>query len=167
MKYLYINTIWKFLAGLIGAGFALLLPVKDLIYIVLTCTAIDFAVGIMASHKRHYAAKPRTRRVWWTYIIRPPEWLQSKRMWRTGEKCVLIVIGIYMFYQLDITILENTNRLLARIFAGFISAVELYSFLENAAYLTDYAPFRAAKKIVRDRVEKETGIDLDQVEKEG
>lgn len=52
-------------------------------------------------------------------------------------------------------VLDFLQLNLARIFAGFTCGVELWSFLENAAQLSDAPLFRWLRRYVRRRIRKE------------
>ena len=59
-------------------------------------------------------------------------------------------------------ILDFMTLNLAKIFTGFICGVEFWSFLENAAEITDYSVFRGLKKLMKKKVENAIGCDLEE-----
>ena len=63
-----------------------------------------------------------------------PWWFESAEAWRTVQKLALVATGIVMAW-----------------------AVEFWSFLENAAQLSDAPLFRWLKRYVRRRMRKEAG----------
>ena len=67
-------------------------------------------------------------------------YFESRKAWRTVVKLALCVTAIVMAWLLA-------------------CGVELWSFLENAALLSDAPLFRTLQRFVRRRIERETGDD--------
>ena len=110
--------------------------------------AVDFVTGIVKSYVltkregRHFA-------------------FESIKAWRTIYKFVFILVGICMAEALDATISEERLRL-ANFFTAFCCGVEFWSFLENAAAISQHPVFRWLKKFMKIKVEDTTGVDLDE-----
>ena len=62
-----------------------------------------------------------------------------------------------MAWLLDTCVLDFLQLNVARLFAGFTCGVELWSFLENAAQLSDAPFFLHMRRYVRRRIGKEVG----------
>ena len=65
--------------------------------------------------------------------------------------------GIVMAWAVDRHVLDFMDLHAARLFTGFACGVEFWSFLENAAQLSDAPLFRWLKRYVRRRMRKEAG----------
>ena len=65
--------------------------------------------------------------------------------------------AIAMAWLIDRCVLGFTRLDTARLFAGFICGVEMWSFLENAAQLSDAPLFRRLRRYARRRIGKEAG----------
>ena len=74
-----------------------------------------------------------------------------KRIW------ALALTAIAMAWLIDRCVLGFTQLDTARLFAGFICGVEMWSFLENAAQLSDAPLFRRLRRYARRRIGKEAG----------
>lgn len=127
---------------------SLFVPVKELIFASLGFVAVDFVVGVLAS---------------WTKAKRSghmKEWgFESDKMWRTVYKTVFIVVGIVLSYVLDSVVLKIDNLKLPNLFCGFVCAVEFWSFLENAAIISDHPIFKWLRKFMGKKVHDAIGID--------
>ena len=86
---------------------------------------------------------------------------ESVKAWRTIYKMVFILIGVALAEMLDKTVAEETRLRLANWFTAFCCGVEFWSFLENAAVISDHPLFRWLRKFMKDKVEETTGIDFD------
>jgi phage-related holin len=78
---------------------------------------------------------------------------ESVKAWRTIYKFVLILIGIVLAELLDQTFGNDGRLKLANYFTAFCCGVEFWSFLENAAVISDHPIFRMLKKVMREKVE--------------
>ena len=105
---------------------------------------IDFLSGVAASR----AAARREGRAWY---------FESRKAWRTVAKAALVLTAIAMAWLLDTCVLDFLQLNVARLFAGFTCGVELWSFLENAAQLSDAPFFLRMRRYVRRRIGKEVG----------
>lgn len=90
---------------------------------------------------------------------------ESIKAWRTIYKVVFIFVGIFLAEILDTMICEQRLRL-ADIFASFCCGVEFWSFLENAAYISDHPIFLWLRKFMKHRVEKEIDTNFDELKNE-
>lgn len=106
--------------------------------------AVDFLTGVAASR----AVARREGRPWW---------FESAEAWRTVQKLALVATGIVMAWAVDRHVLDFMDLHAARLFTGFACGVEFWSFLENAAQLSDAPLFRWLKRYVRRRMRKEAG----------
>lgn len=105
---------------------------------------IDFLTGVAADR----AAARREGRTWY---------FESREAWRTVLKLALALTAIAMAWLIDRCVLGFTRLDTTRLFAGFICGVEMWSFLENAAQLSDAPLFRRLRRYARRRIGKEAG----------
>lgn len=136
------ETSFKLFSGAASALAALFAPITPLMGCAMTFILIDFLSGVAAD--RH-----RTRREG------KPWFFESHRAWRTITKAGFVWIAIALAWLLESCVLDFAGLKLARVFTGFVCGVELWSFLENAAELSDGPLFRALKRIARRRIRKE------------
>ena len=90
----------------------------------------------------------------------PPQrawYFESCEAWRTVLKLGLTVTAIAMAWLIDSCVLDFMQLNVARLFTGFTCGVELWSFLENAAQLSDAPLFHWLRRYVRRRIRKEAG----------
>lgn len=129
---------------LLGAGAALLgllAPIRTLVCCALIFVAIDFLAGIAADRKRaHRKGEP------WRF--------ESVKAWKTIRKAVFICGGIVLTWLLDDHILAFAELRLANLFTGFVCGVELWSYLENAAIISDHSAFRLFRKEIKEHIRK-------------
>lgn len=138
------EALYRIVSGMLVALAALFSPILPLIACVGLFIAIDFVSGVAADHARAQS-EGRT----WRF--------ESRRAWRTILKAGFVWIAIAMAWLIDCCVLEFLGLQLARLFAGFVCGVELWSFLENAADLSDGPLFRALRKVARRHIEKRGG----------
>jgi len=91
---------------------------------------------------------------------------ESVKAWRTIYKVVFILIGIVLAEMLDQTIAEETRLRFANWFTAFCCGVEFWSFLENAAVISDHPLFRWLRKFMRLKVEDQLGMTFEDAKKE-
>nr|DAD91508.1 MAG TPA: holin [Myoviridae sp. ctx322] len=91
---------------------------------------------------------------------------ESIKAWRTIYKTVLILIGIYLAYILDYKVLTMKELYLPNYFCAFVCGVEFWSFLENAAQISDYPLFRWLRKFMKTKVEEGLDTNFDDITKE-
>lgn len=125
------------IAGAIGVFVDSLLP---LFICVIVFEIVDFVTGVwksaVESHKRgeNFA-------------------FESIKAWRTIYKVVFIMVGIVLAEMLDGALCEERLRF-ANFFTAFACGVEFWSFLENAAVISDHPIFRWLRKYMRHKVEE-------------
>jgi hypothetical protein len=102
---------------------------------------IDFITGVAASR----AVAKREGRVWY---------FESREAWRTLYKGGFVVMAIGMMWILESCVLDFMTLNLTRLLAGFICSVEMWSFLENAAQLSDAPLFEWMRKYLHRRIER-------------
>lgn len=86
---------------------------------------------------------------------------ESVKAWRTIYKYVFLLIGIVLAEMLDHTIANEGRLRFANYFTGFACGVEFWSFLENAAIISDHPLFRWLRKFMKLKVEETTGLTID------
>ena len=134
----------KVCAGLMASAMAVfterLLP---LFVTVIVFEIVDFVTGVI---KSAYVSKRKGEK---------PAF-ESIKAWRTIYKFVFILIGICLSEMLDNTLVESNLRL-ANYFTAFCCGVEFWSFLENAAIISDHPVFRWLRKFMKVKLEDEIG----------
>lgn len=138
------ETLYRFISGTTTALGALFAPVAPLIACVAVFIGADFVTGVLADR----AEARRAGRCWY---------FESREAWRTVVKAALVIAAITLAWLIDCCILGLTELHAARLFAGFTCGVELWSFLENSAQLSDAPLFRALRRCVRRRIRRELG----------
>ncbi len=134
--------IWyRFFSGLLLSLCALFSPITSLVWCVVVFIAVDFVTGVMAS-------RARARR-------EGKEWFfRSHYAWRTVYKLGFTIIAIGMAWLIDECIMTFVTIHLARLVTGFVCGVEMWSFLENAAQVSDAPIFRWLQKYVYQKVKE-------------
>ena len=107
---------------------------------------VDFVTGIAADR----AATRRAGETWY---------FESRKAWRTVLKLALTLTAIVMAWLLDRYVLDFLHLNAARLFTGFTCGVEFWSFLENAAQISDAPVFGWLRRYVRQRIVQQTGIE--------
>lgn len=138
------ETLYRYFSGTAAAVAGLFAPAAPLVACAVVFIGIDFLTGVAASR----AAARRAGRPWW---------FESRKAWRTITKLGLAVVAIGMAWLIDDCILGFLELHLARLFTGFLCGVELWSFLENAAQISDAPLFRWLQRYVRRQIGKEAG----------
>lgn len=138
------ETLYRFVSGAAAGIAALFAPVGPLILTTLLFIGVDFLTGVAADRK----AARREGRAWY---------FESCKARRTVVKMSLTVTAIAMAWLLDNCVLDFMHLNIARLVAGFTCGVEMWSFLENAAQLSDAPLFRRMRRYVRRRIRKEVG----------
>lgn len=136
-------------AGFVGVFVQNILPLFVAVFIF---EAVDFITGCI---KSYVVAKRNGKKFAF----------ESIKAWRTIYKVVFILIGIALAELLDATFSENRLRF-ANWFTTFCCGVEFWSFLENAAVISDHPIFRWLRKFMKIEVEDKTGIDFDKMKKD-
>lgn len=134
-------------AGLVAAIMSTL--VNDLVPLFVAVTVfelVDFLTGTLKSAILAKRARKRFA-------------FESVKAWRTIYKYVFILAGIALAEVLDYTIVEDSRLRLANYFTAFCCGVEFWSFLENAAVISNHPIFRWLRKYMKFKVEEQMGID--------
>lgn len=134
----------RYISGMIAAMFSLLAPIKGLILCAVIFVTIDFITGVVASYKRAKRTKMR-----WCF--------ESKRAWDTIVKLAFVMAGIVLAWLMDSHILHFMNLRLANLFTGFVCGVEFWSYLENAAEISQHPLFEKLGKVMKDEIEDNIG----------
>lgn len=127
---------------MVFALLSLFAPVKSVICCTLCFVLIDFITGVVASR----AVAKREGRVWY---------FESREAWRTLYKGGFVVMAIGMMWILESCVLDFMTLNLTKLLAGFICSVEMWSFLENAAQLSDAPLFEWMRKYLHRRIERQ------------
>lgn len=131
----------KYACGAIAGLLSLLAPVQPLIVCAIIFIGIDFVTGVMASYKR--ACKQHFP---WAF--------ESEKAWTTILKLGFVLAGIVLAWLIDAYILSFLKLNLANLFTGFVCGVEFWSYLENAAEISDHPIFRRLKRYMKTQIDK-------------
>lgn len=139
----------KALAGFI-AGFASIFVenLLPLFFTVVIFETMDFVTGVI---KSSVVSKRKGERFAF----------ESIKAWRTIYKFVFILIGIVLAELLDHTLAEESRLRFANYFTAFCCGVEFWSFLENAAVISDHPVFRWLRKFMRVKLEDQLGTKFE------
>ena len=129
----------NFVSGIIMAICSYFAPVQGVLYVALSAIVIDFITGIIAARTEGKG-------------------ITSKKLYKSLYKAVFVSIVIFLFYSIDkeFQIIE-LHKIVAWVVVGF----EMWSILENMARITDHPLFRVLKKFMKDKVEENTGINIE------
>ena len=144
----------KIFAGIL-AGF-LSVFVENLLPLLITVTifeSVDFVTGVIKS----VVVAKRTKQKFA---------FESIKAWRTVYKYVFILVGIVLAEMLDETIAAESRLRFANYFTAFCCGVEFWSFLENAAVISDHPIFRWLRKFMKFKLEDEIGMTFEDAKKE-
>ena len=153
MKHLTLYPA-KIFAGIL-AGF-LSVFVDNLLPLFITVTVfelVDFTTGVIKSAVVAKRTKQRFA-------------FESVKAWRTIYKFVFILIGIVLAEMLDQTIGAETRLRFANYFTAFCCGVEFWSFLENAAVISDHPVFRWLRKFMKFKLEDQLGMTFENAKNE-
>ncbi len=137
---------YRFISGAAAGLVAVFAPVAPMIVCAMLFIGVDFVTGIAADR----AATLRAGEAWY---------FESRKAWRTVLKLALTLTAIVMAWLLDRYVLDFLHLHVARLFTGFTCGVEFWSFLENAAQISDAPLFRWLRRYVRRRIVQQTGIE--------
>lgn len=128
-------SVTPFFTHLIGAILAILLPYKELLYVLLYLIFADFGTGVWASYKRNLDTnlngfKAKIKFFWKNF--------QSSKIRNTVSKCfiyfgLMLTIAIFEKYFFSYTIFSWS---LTKLFAVICAIVEMRSILENCCVIT-------------------------------
>ncbi len=131
----------KYVWGIVSSAAALFIPIRGLIVCAAIFIAIDFVTGVMAGRCRaRRAGKP------WGF--------ESRRAWDTVIKLFFVLAGIVLAWLIDSLILDFMQLRLARLFTGFVCGVEFWSYLENAAEISNHPLFRSLKRFMKQQLDE-------------
>lgn len=102
--------------------------------------------------------------VWKSFVVAKRKKIkfafESVKAWRTIYKVVFIFLGIYLSALLSEIIPPDGHEMqLAKYFTGFACGVEFWSFLENAAEISNHRVFRLLKKVMKNKVDDALEVD--------
>ena len=156
------GDILKLILGTVCGGIAYFAPIHPLIVLIFVFVGIDFVTGVWASRKRAIArSKQKAKKEGVEWNRKMIVWaFSSERARNTVYKTVFYVAGICLCWVMQVHALTFVNIYLEKIFAGFALGVELFSFLENAADISDHPVFRRLRNFTAKKL-KDSGIDID------
>lgn len=139
------ENILKYTISLFSAILSWFAPVQMLVCCAFIFVSFDFVTGVMASRKRE--------------LKRSANWsFESAKAWKTIYKLVFVMIGIVLTWLIDTYILGFMSLNLANIFTGFVCGIEFWSYLENAAEISDHPIFRTLKKYMKKQIESKLDV---------
>lgn len=138
------ETLFRYVSGAAAALASAAAPVAPLVAAAVGFVMADFVSGVLASR----AVARREGRQWY---------FESRLAWRTVVKLGFLVAAIVMAWIIDSCLLEFMHLEIAKLFTGFACGVELWSFLENAAEVSQAPLFRRLSRLVNRRIGKEEG----------
>ena len=133
------EALFRFVSGAAAGIAALFAPIGPLVATTMVFIGVDFLSGVAADR----AAAHREGRAWY---------FESCKAWRTVLKLALTVTAISMAWLIDSCVLDFMQLNVAKLLTGFTCGVELWSFLENAAQLSDAPLFRWMRRYVHRRM---------------
>lgn len=144
----------KILSGIVAGMLSVF--VQNLLPLFVTVTifeGVDFVTGVIKSGVVARRAGKRFA-------------FESVKAWRTIYKFVFILVGVVLAEMLDRVLAMETRLRFANYFTAFCCGVEFWSFLENAAVISDHPIFRWLRKYMRFKVEDQIGMSFEEAKKE-
>jgi len=135
-------VVAKWLLGLMIGLAGYLTPVCNVIIVVIVAITFDLITGLWAALKTGRGCK-------------------SIKLWRTVEKILLSVIVITILYATDQEIgikAIKVHRFVAWMIVGF----EVWSILENAVVISNHKVFFILKRLMKDKIKDQTGVNVDE-----
>lgn len=86
--------------------------------------------------------------------------IESAKLRKTLYKTILIFAGLVLAYLLGEVCFNEINIDLPKMFCGFACAFEMWSFLENAAVISEHPIFRLLQKFMKKEIKDKTGMDV-------
>ena len=136
------EALYRFFSSIVVSLFSLCAPIHSVIFCALSFVGVDFVTGVAASR----AVALREGRRWY---------FESHEAWRTLYKTGFIVLAISLMWSLESCVLDFVSLNMTKVFTGFICSVEMWSFLENAAQLSDAPLFEWMKRFLHRRITKQ------------
>lgn len=130
--------------------------VENLLPLFITVTLFEFVDFITGVIKSAVVAKRTKQRFAF----------ESVKAWRTIYKYVFILIGIVLAEMLDQTVSNESRLRFANYFTAFFCGVEFWSFLENAAVISDHPIFRWLRRFMKFKLEDEIGMTFEDAKKD-
>ncbi|MBQ4278560.1 MAG: phage holin family protein [Rikenellaceae bacterium] len=131
----------KYLSGVLFGIASFFAPVHELIVCTVLFIGIDFVTGVAASRKRA--------------LRQGEEWgFESHKAWRTVLKTGFVMTGIVMAWMIDRYILAFAQTNLANLFTGFVCGVEFWSYLENAAEISEHPVFNRLRRYMKRKLDR-------------
>ena len=131
----------RYISGTATGLLSVFAPGRTLVICAVVFVAIDFITGVIASRKRaRRAGQP------WGF--------ESEKAWNTVAKLFFVMAGIVLAWMIDAWILPYMNMRMANLFTGFVCGVEFWSYLENAAEISEHPVFRALKKFMKSKYDE-------------
>lgn len=138
------ENLFRYVSGSVMGLLSFFAPIRGLIVCAVVFIAIDFITGIAAGRKRALAEGSQ-----WGF--------ESAKAWNTIVKLACVMAGIILAWLIDTCILDFMNLRLANLFTGFVCGVEFWSYLENAAEISDHPAFRKLKRFMKSKLDKQLG----------
>lgn len=128
------------ISGLVLAILGYFSEIKGVINVMVIAIVLDLFLGIWAARIRG-------------------EGIQSKKLWRTAYKLLISVAVVMLLFAADIELeIVEMHKAVALLIIGF----EVWSMLESAGEITDHRLFRILKKFMVDKVQKTTGVNIEE-----
>lgn len=140
------EKLFRIATGTFASAIAFFTPIHGLLICAFVFVGIDFITGIAASYKRS-----QKNHADWGF--------ESYKAWRTVYKLVFIFGGIVLSWLIDTHVLAFMDMHLANLFTGFVCGVEFWSYLENAAEISEHPVFKWLRKYMKKKID--TAIDAD------
>lgn len=131
------EALYRCVSGLAAGAAALFAPIGPMAATTAAFIGIDFLTGVAADR----AAARREGRTWY---------FESREAWRTVRKLGFAIVAIAMARIVDTLPAGLFPPDFARLFAGFVCGVEMWSFLENACRMGDSRLLRRLRRFVRE-----------------
>ncbi len=138
------ETFMKYFTGTVAGIAGFFAPVGVLALCAAVFVLVNFVTGMLADRHR---ARLRGRR--WAF--------DTRRAWRTVHKLWLVMAGIMMAWIIDGLVIDFAYLHLANLYTGFVCGVEFWSYLENAAEISDGRLFGRLGRFMRRRIFEQLG----------
>lgn len=139
------ENLFKYTSGAVMGMLSFFAPIRELILCAVVFIALDFVTGVAASYKR---AQRKSE----------PWGFESAKAWSTVVKLACVMAGIVLAWLIDACILSYMNLRMANLFTGFVCGVEFWSYLENAAEISNHPVFRKLNKFMKSKLDKELDV---------
>ncbi len=136
------EALFKYCSASLLSLCALFAPISPLVTCVVIFISVDFVTGVWASRKEAQQVGQR-----WYF--------ESDKAWKTLYKLGFTLIAIAMTWMMELFMIDFVEARITKLFTGFICGVELWSFLENAAQISDAPLFQWMRQYVHRRIKKE------------